>query len=85
MRSPRTNDLTAGLVRPFGRSSPPDCADILVKLEWENPTGSVKDRMARSVVSRAEEDGRLKPGDTVIEYTGGSTQTSLTLVCAARG
>jgi cysteine synthase len=64
---------------------PPDCADVLVKLEWENPTGSVKDRMALAVISRAEEDGRLKPGDTVVEYTGGSTGTSLALVCAAKG
>jgi cysteine synthase A len=64
---------------------PPDCADIFVKLEWENPTGSMKDRMARSVISRAEEDGRLRPGDTVVEYTGGSTGTSLALVCAAKG
>jgi cysteine synthase A len=64
---------------------PPDCADILVKLEWENPTGSLKDRMAHAVISRAESDGRLKPGDTVIEYTGGSTGTSLAWVCAALG
>ena len=64
---------------------PPDCAGILAKLEWENPTGSVKDRMARIVISKAEEDGRLKPGDTVVEYTGGSTGTSLALVCAAKG
>jgi len=64
---------------------PPGCGDIFVKLEWENPTGSLKDRMARAVISRAEEDGRLKPGDTVVEYTGGSTGTSLALVCAARG
>ncbi len=64
---------------------PPDCADIFVKLEWENPTGSIKDRMAQAVISRAEEDGRLKPGDTVVEYTGGSTGTSLALVCAAKG
>jgi cysteine synthase A len=64
---------------------PPDCADILVKLEWENPTGSVKDRMASAVISRAEEDGRLRPGDTVLEYTGGSTGTSLAFVCAAKG
>ena len=56
-----------------------------MKLEWENPTGSVKDRMAQAVISRAEEDGRLKPGDTVVEYTGGSTGTSLALVCAAKG
>lgn len=64
---------------------PPDCAEILVKLEWENPSGSLKDRMAEAVISRAEEDGRLKPGDTVVEYTGGSTGTSLALVCAAKG
>jgi cysteine synthase A len=64
---------------------PPDCAEILVKLEWENPTGSLKDRMAQAVISRAEENGRLRPGDTVVEYTGGSTGTSLALVCAARG
>jgi len=64
---------------------PPNGAEIFAKLEWENPTGSMKDRMAQAVISRAEEDGRLKPGDTVVEYTGGSTGTSLALVCAARG
>ena len=64
---------------------PSDCADIYVKLESENPTGSVKDRMAYAVISAAEKDGRLKPGDTIIEYTGGSTGTSLALVCAAKG
>jgi cysteine synthase len=64
---------------------PPRCADIWVKLEWENPTGSMKDRMAEAVISRAEDDGRLKPGDTVVEYTGGSTGTSLALVCAVKG
>ena len=64
---------------------PANGASILAKLEWENPTGSVKDRMARAVISRAEADGRLKPGDTVVEYTGGSTGASLALVCAAKG
>jgi cysteine synthase A len=64
---------------------PPACANIFAKLEGENPTGSVKDRMAYAVISRAEEDGRLKPGDTVLEYTGGSTGTSLAFVCAAKG
>src|SRR3954470_13256186 len=64
---------------------PAGCADILAKLEWENPTGSMKDRMANAVISRAEADGRLKPGGTIIEYTGGSTGASLALVCAARG
>ncbi len=67
------------------RVVPPHCADIFVKLEWENPTGSVKDRMAQSVIARAEETGRLQPGGTVVEYTGGSTGTSLAFVCAARG
>ena len=64
---------------------PPGCADILVKLEWETPTGSMKDRMAVAVISRAEGDGRLKPGDTIVDYTGGSTGTSLALVAAAKG
>jgi cysteine synthase len=64
---------------------PSTCADILVKLEWENPSGSMKDRMAQAVISRAEKDGRLKPGDTVVEYTGGSTGTSLAFVCAVKG
>ena len=67
------------------RVVPPNCADILVKLEWENPTGSMKDRMALAVITRAEKDGRLKPGDSVVEYTGGSTGASLALVCAAKG
>ncbi len=64
---------------------PPGCAEIFVKLEWENPTGSMKDRMAQALISRAEEEGRLRRGDRVIEYTGGSTGTSLALVCAAKG
>lgn len=63
---------------------PDGCADVLAKLEWENPTGSMKDRMALAVIGRAEEDGRLAPGWTVVEYTGGSTGASLALVCAAR-
>ena len=58
---------------------------VLVKLEFQNPTGSLKDRMALAVISRAEADGRLRPGDTVVEYTGGSTGASLALVCAAKG
>jgi len=67
------------------RVVPPGCAEVLAKLEWENPTGSMKDRMALAVISRAEEDGRLQPGDTVVEYTGGSTGASLALVCGAKG
>jgi cysteine synthase A len=64
---------------------PPGSAAVLAKLEWENPTGSLKDRMAVAVIAKAEADGRLKPGDTVVEYTGGSTGASLALVCAAKG
>jgi cysteine synthase len=64
---------------------PSACAEVFAKLEWENPTGSVKDRMANAVISRPEADGRLRPGDTVVEYTGGSTGASLALVCAAKG
>jgi cysteine synthase A len=70
---------------PLRKVVPPGCAEILVKLEWENPSGSMKDRMAAAVISRAEADGRLKPGGTVVDYTGGSTGASLALVCAARG
>jgi cysteine synthase A len=64
---------------------PQNGAEIFVKLESENPTGSMKDRMALALISRAEADGRLKPGDAVVEYTGGSTGTSLALVCAVKG
>jgi cysteine synthase len=64
---------------------PNGCAKIFVKLEWENPTGSMKDRTALAMISKAEEDGRLKPGDTIIEYTGGSTGISLALICVAKG
>jgi cysteine synthase A len=56
-----------------------------VKLEWFNPTGSYKDRMALAMVEEAERRGNLKPGMTVVEYTGGSTGSSLAFVCAAKG
>jgi cysteine synthase A len=65
--------------------APPSSAAIFVKLEGANPTGSMKDRMALSMISQAEKGGRLKQGDTVVEYTGGSTGASLALVCAAKG
>jgi cysteine synthase len=64
---------------------PPGSAQVFVKLEWENPTGSMKDRTALAMIAKAEEDGRLKPGDTLVEYTGGSTGISLALVCVAKG
>ncbi len=64
---------------------PEGCAKIFVKLEWENPTGSMKDRAALAMIARAEADGRLKPGDTIVEYTGGSTGISLAMICVAKG
>lgn len=63
----------------------PEHADIFVKLEYFNPTGSYKDRMALSLIEEAEKRGTLKAGMTVIEATGGSTGTSLALVCAVKG
>lgn len=63
---------------------PRNSATVLVKLETENPTGSMKDRMALAMVEAAERDGRLKPGGAVVEYTGGSTGVSLAFVCAAK-
>ena len=67
------------------RVVPTGSARVLVKLESHNPTGSMKDRMALAVVQRAVADGRLPPGGTLVEYTGGSTGTSLAFVCAALG
>jgi cysteine synthase len=64
---------------------PPDCADVLVKLEYYNPTGSYKDRLALAMIEEAEKRGALKPGMTVVEYTGGSTGSSLAFVCAVKG
>ncbi len=64
---------------------PANSADIFVKLEWQNPTGSMKDRMAYGAISKAETDGRLKPGGAVVDYSGGSTGASLTLVCSVKG
>ena len=67
------------------RLSEPGCADIYVKYEGANPTGSMKDRMALSMIEGAERRGELKPGGTVVEYTGGSTGSSLAMVCANKG
>lgn len=65
--------------------APANGARILLKLESENPTGSMKDRMALAMIEAAERDGRLKPGGGVVEYTGGSTGVSLSLICAVKG
>jgi cysteine synthase A len=64
---------------------PPGSARVVAKLEWANPTGSMKDRMAKAAIERAEASGRLEPGGTVVEYTAGTTGISLAFVCAARG
>jgi cysteine synthase A len=64
---------------------PSYCADVLVKLEYYNPTGSYKDRMALAMIEEAEKRGDLRPGMTVVEYTGGSTGSSLAFVCAVKG
>ena len=63
----------------------PGCAEIYVKYEGANPTGSMKDRMALSMIEGAEKRGQLKPGGKVIDYTGGSTGSSLAMVCATKG
>lgn len=63
---------------------PANCARILIKLESENPTGSMKDRMALAMIEAAERDGRLTPGGHVVEYTAGSTGVSLAFVCAVK-
>jgi cysteine synthase len=69
----------------LSRLSEPGCADIYIKYEGANPTGSMKDRMALSMIEGAEKRGQLKPGGRVVEYTGGSTGSSLAMVCATKG
>jgi cysteine synthase A len=70
---------------PLRRVVPAASARILLKLESENPTGSMKDRVAQAMIAAAEADGRLTPGGSIVEYTGGSTGVSLALVAAVRG
>jgi cysteine synthase A len=67
------------------RLAPENGAELWVKLEYLNPTGSMKDRMALSMIDGAERDGLIEPGTTVVEYTGGSTGPALALVCRAKG
>jgi cysteine synthase A len=85
--------ISASVLRAIGntplvrltRVVPPGSADVLVKLESINPTGSYKDRMALAMVEGAEARGALRPGMRVVEFTGGSTGSSLGMVCAAKG
>ena len=67
------------------RIVPRGSARIVAKLEWANPTGSMKDRMAKAAIEGAEAKGQLKQGGTAVEYTAGTTGVSLALVCAAKG
>ena len=87
------SSISASILDAIGNTSlvklrlvvPPGAADVLVKLESTNPTGSYKDRMALAMIEGAEARGALRPGMRVIEFTGGSTGSSLGMVCAARG
>jgi cysteine synthase A len=67
------------------RCAPQNGAELWLKLELRNPSGSMKDRMALAMIEGAERDGLISPGDTVVEYTGGSTGPALALVCRAKG
>jgi cysteine synthase A len=69
----------------LGHLADEGCAEVWVKMEGANPTGSYKDRMALAMIEAAEADGRLRPGQMVVEYTGGSTGSSLAFVCAVKG
>ncbi|WP_087723935.1 PLP-dependent cysteine synthase family protein [Pandoraea sp. PE-S2T-3] len=69
---------------PLRHVLPANGARILLKLETQNPTGSMKDRMALAMIEAPESDGRLPPGGAVVEYTGGSTGVSLALICAVK-
>jgi len=87
------NELPRDILQRIGNTSllalrnivPKNGSRLLLKLESENPTGSMKDRMALAMVEAAEADGRLKAGGSVVEYTAGSTGVSLSLVCAVKG
>jgi len=67
------------------RCAPANGAELWLKLEYYNPSGSMKDRMALAMIEGAERDGLISPGDTIVEYTGGSTGPALALVCGAKG
>src|SRR3954470_19599124 len=87
------HDIQTDILHRIGNTSllalrnivPSNGSRILLKLESENPTGSKKDRMALAMIEAAEADGRLKPGGSVVEYTGGSTGVSLAFICAVKG
>ena len=86
-------EIVDGVLKTIGRTpvvqlkriTPAGSADVFVKLEYFNPTGSYKDRMALAMIEGAEARGALRPGMRVVEYTGGSTGSSLAMVCAVKG
>ena len=86
-------DVAAGILETIGQTPvvqlkrlvPEGAADVFIKLEYFNPTGSYKDRMALAMIEGAEARGALRPGMRVVEYTGGSTGSSLAMVCAVKG
>ena len=86
---PTTSGVLAGIgntpIIDVSDLAPIGSARLLLKLEWANPTGSMKDRMARAAIEGAEARGRLAPGGTVVEYTAGTTGISLAFICAAKG
>ena len=69
----------------LNRVVPEDAADVYVKLEFENPAGSIKDRIALAIIDKAERDGNLKQGGTIVEPTSGNTGIGLAMVAAAKG
>ena len=84
----RTGGISAiggTLVVRLARMADRGRAEVWVKMEAANPTGSYKDRMALAMIEAAEADGRLQPGQLVVEYTGGSTGSSLAFACAVKG
>ena len=86
LKSPSTLDAIGRTpIVQLKKIVPKSSADILVKLEYFNPTGSYKDRMALAMIEEAETRGDLLQGMTVVEYTGGSTGSSLAFVCAVKG
>jgi cysteine synthase len=86
---PTTSGVLAGIgntpLIDVSDLAPSGSARLLLKLEWANPTGSMKDRMALAAIEGAEASGRLSPGGTVVEYTAGTTGISLAFICAAKG
>jgi cysteine synthase A len=91
--SDKVSQLTPSTIHTVGNTPivqlqkivPKNSATVLIKLEYFNPTGSYKDRMALAMIEEAERRGDLRPGMTVVEYTGGSTGSSLAFVCAVKG